>query len=425
MGSTISTLSPYLLATFVINMLRLGVLALCCILTYAQNEELQAFMDQAKEDYKMLGMAIGAFRGNEWIMKAQIGVRHADDPTPIGDNDKFYLADAGRFITGMLAARVVQQSEGRITWLSTIADVFADSINVPSPFAEATLLDLLLHSGHILDLEQVMRRESLMDWYDQVWADSQWDVPEDNVQQRAELTNFLVNVECNKDDEETLCTEGRYSKFTYSVAVAMLEKFTGKSFDVLLDEQVFGPLGAPDCGVGPTTLDQSLPPKQPWSHFTGPWGVYNIPILPGNQTNMPSSMSPDDGLHCSLESWKNILSAHCAKNETFLTEKNWSILQDAGVNLYDSFDYAPGFVVANDNPFVTTLYHPGGDQKDWAQSFVIPEANVGFVVAANSNMQDGMRQKVGLDKIIAYVASHLSQYTGTTIELKHMLSMLP
>merc|ERR1712123_505535 len=90
------------MGTFVINMLRLGVLALCCILTSAQNEELQAFMDQAKEDYKMLGMAIGAFRGNEWIMKAQIGVRHADDPTPIGDNDKFYLADAGRFITGVL-----------------------------------------------------------------------------------------------------------------------------------------------------------------------------------------------------------------------------------------------------------------------------------------------------------------------------------
>jgi len=400
-------------------MLRLGVLALCCVVISAQNEELQAFMDQAQEDYKMLGMAIGSFRGNEWIMKAQIGVRHADDPTPIGENDKFYLSDAGRFITGMLAARVVQQSEGGISWLSTIADVFADSINVPSPFAEATLLDLLLHSGHILDFEQVLRRESLMDWYDQVWADSQWAVPEDNMQQRVELTNFLVNVECNKDDEETLCKEGRYSKFTYSVAVAMLEKFTGKSFDVLLDEEVFGPLGAPDCGVGPTTLDQSLPPKQPWSHFAGPWGVYNIPVLPGNQTNMPSSLSPDDGLHCSLESWKNLLSAHCAKNETFLTEESWSVLQDAGDTLHEhgnDFNYAPGFYVNDDG----TLYHVGNDQKDWSLSFVVPEANVGIVVAANSNMQEGMRQMVGLYKVLEFVADHLSQYTGTTIELENM-----
>merc|ERR1712123_415565 len=82
-----------------LTMLRLGVLALCCVVISAQNEELQAFMDQAQEDYKMLGMAIGSFTGNEWIMKAQIGVRHADDPTPIGENDKFYLSDAGRFIT--------------------------------------------------------------------------------------------------------------------------------------------------------------------------------------------------------------------------------------------------------------------------------------------------------------------------------------
>merc|ERR1712123_240540 len=357
-----------------LTMLRLGVLALCCVVISAQNEELQAFMDQAQEDYKMLGMAIGSFRGNEWIMKAQIGVRHADDPTPIGENDKFYLSDAGRFITGMLAARVVQQSEGGISWLSTIAEVFADKMNVPSPFAEATLLDLLLHSGHILDFEQVLRRESLMDWYDQVWADSQ---------------------------------------------CAMLEKFTGKSFDVLLDEEVFGPLGAPDCGVGPTTLDQSLPPKQPWSHFAGPWGVYNIPVLPGNQTNMPSSLSPDDGLHCSLESWKNILSAHCAKNETFLTEESWSILQDAGDTLHEhgnDFNYAPGFYVNDDG----SLYHVGNDQKDWSLSFVVPEANVGIVVAANSNMQEGMRQMVGLNKVLEFVADHLSQYTGTTIELKNM-----
>merc|ERR1712123_148183 len=144
-----------------LTMLRLGVLALCCVVICAQNEELQAFMDQAQEDYKMLGMAIGSFRGNEWIMKAQIGVRHADDPTPIGENDKFYMSDAGRFITGMLAARVVQQSEGGISWLSTIADVFADSINVPSPFAEATLLTFFSIAVTFLTLSRFCAERAL------------------------------------------------------------------------------------------------------------------------------------------------------------------------------------------------------------------------------------------------------------------------
>ena len=110
------------------------------------NEELQAFMDQAQEDYKLLGMTFGAFKGNEWTMKGRIGVPHADDPTPIGEDDKFYSSDADQSITAMMAVRIVQQSEGRLKWRLTIADVFGESISVLSPFTEVTLLDPFLHS---------------------------------------------------------------------------------------------------------------------------------------------------------------------------------------------------------------------------------------------------------------------------------------
>ena len=60
-------------------------------------------MDQAQEDYKLLGMTFGAFKGNEWTMKGRIGVPHADDPTPIGEDDKFYSSDADQSITAMMA----------------------------------------------------------------------------------------------------------------------------------------------------------------------------------------------------------------------------------------------------------------------------------------------------------------------------------
>ena len=403
----------------VITMLRLGVLCLCFIVTLAQNDELQAFMEETQAEYKMLGMAVGAFQGSEWIMKGQIGVRHADDPTPVGENDKFYLSDAGRSIVSMLAARVIEQSEGELTWQSTLGEVFQGSMTVPDPFTDATLLELLLHSGHILDFEQVMRHEDLMNWYDMVWGMSQWADPALNADQRWNMANFLVNIGCYEQEDE-LCVKGRYSKFTYSVAVSMLEMFTGKTFNALLTEYVFDPLDAPDCGVGPTTLDQSLPPAQPWSHFSGPWGVYNIPVVPGDQSEMPSSIAPDDGLHCSLESWKNVMSAHLTKPQAFLSEDSWSVLQTAGVLLYDEINYAPGFVVDNSNPFVTTLYHPGGDQKTWSTVYIVPEAQVGLVVAANQNLQDGMRQKVGADKIMEYVGKQLSGYAGITIKLNSM-----
>jgi len=378
-------------------------------------------MEEAKEEYKMLGMAVGAFRGSEWIMRGQIGVRHGDDPTPIGEGDKFIISDGAKSITALLAARVIEDSEGELTWHSTLGELFTDSMTVPHPFTNVTLLDLMLHSGHILDFEQIMRRDDLMAWYDQVWDQSQWASPQQNTLQRLNMTNFLVNIPCYQDGDE-FCEKGRYSKFTYSVAVSMLEKFTGKSYSSLLSEYVFDPLNAPDCGVGPPTLDQSLPPQQPWSHFSGPWGVYDIPVTPGDKSNMPSSVTPDDGLHCSLDSWKNVMSAHLTKPDNFLSDASWSVLQTAGVVLYDRFKYAPGFVVDDGNPFVTTLFHPGGDGKDWSSVYIIPEAGVGMVVAANQNLQDGMRQKVGADKVMEYVGEHLSEYAGVNINLESLKS---
>ena len=73
------------------------------------------------------------------------------DPTPIGENEKFPFSDAARSITTMMAARVVEQSEGRFTWQTTLGDVFGQSMNVPLPFTNSTILDLVLHSGHIQD----------------------------------------------------------------------------------------------------------------------------------------------------------------------------------------------------------------------------------------------------------------------------------
>eukprot|EP00092_Neocalanus_flemingeri_P035397 GFUD01038512.1.p1 GENE.GFUD01038512.1~~GFUD01038512.1.p1 ORF type:complete len:409 (+),score=97.94 GFUD01038512.1:3-1229(+) len=389
-------------------MFRLGLLTLAFLVVFSQQDDLQDFMEKTKEEYKILGMTIGAFKANEWIMKGTVGVRNADDPTPIGENDKFNLGDAGRSITAMLAARIIEQSEGMITWQSTIAEVFGDSINVQSPFRDSTLLDLLVHNGRILDQEQVLQKDDIIDWYDKVWAASQWSMPEENKQQRLDLTQYLVNVECG--GEEDMCKKGTYSKFTYSVAVAMLEMFTGKTFDILLKEEVFGPLNASNCGLGPNTLDQSLPPAQPWSHFSGPWGVYNIPILPGNQTNMPSSMAPDVGIHCSMESWRNFLSAHLTRDESYLSKENWDLLQTEQVKLevgyFQYMRYAPGFIVDMEDGIPYLREFSAGD-KNYARCYVIPDADIGIILAVNSNMQGGMIQMAGLQKILDYVVRQL------------------
>merc|ERR1719334_748698 len=394
------------------KMLWVMVVFLFLGLVTGQNKDLQEFMEMARDEFRFQGMAIGAFQGRDWLLKGQVGARHADDPTPIEADDMFYLSDAGRSITAMLAARIIEENPKQVKWNSTVGEVFGAAVH--PDFAESTLLDLLLHTGRVFGFGEIASDEDLIDWYDSLWTDSQWANDVENMKKRKEVARTLLNVDCHDD----VCRRGIYSKFTYSIAVAMLEQFITLPFEVLLRSYIFEPLDAPNCGIGPNTLDSGLPPKQPWSHFAGPWGIYTIPVVPGNQTNMPSAIAPDDGIHCSMDSWKNILSAHLIKDESFLSAESWDILQTPGAYLYDSISYAPGFIVEKGNPFEPTLlYHPGGEQKDYAIVYLVPSQNVGLVAAANSYLQDGMRQKVGFDRVLEFVGNNIGKYTGTTVDL--------
>lgn len=163
-------------------MLRLLLLSLCCLSAQAQNDELQAFMEEVQKDYKMLGITVGAFHGNEWTMRGQVGVRQADDPALITENDVFYLSDAGRSITSMLVARIIEKSFGLLRWNTTISEIFYADFDVAEPFADANLLDLLVHTGHIINEEQTMATDELIDWYDGLWKSSQWSSKELNRQ---------------------------------------------------------------------------------------------------------------------------------------------------------------------------------------------------------------------------------------------------
>jgi len=396
-----------------------------------QQDDLQEFMEQAKEDYKILGMAIEAFRSNEQILRGHVGVRHADDPTPIEEDDRYMLGDASKAITAVLAARIVDA--GFLTWNSTIGEVLGDHLVGGSLLAQSTLFDLLVQHGQMMDNSDLLKSEEFMDWYDQVWEVSEWNDSEKNVEQRLSMAKFLTNCEDENENgrcdfcEEDVCL-GKFSQFTYSVAVSMLEKITGKPFEVMLEEEVFGPLGISNCGVGPTTLDPSLPPSQPWSHFSGPWGVYNIPLSPGNQTNMPSSMAPDTGLHCSLDSWKIFLSSYITRDQSFLSQDTWELLVTPHNKIGGYLDYAMGFFVDHSNPIAgSILWQPSSSDaysnKYYAELIVLPQADIGIVFGLNTGMKEGMRQKVGMTKILRFVEDHIYQKYGVSLGLERLTTV--
>jgi len=369
-------------------------------------------------DYKILGLSVGVFLEDVpgWVLRGDVGRRLVDDPTPVQGDDRFPLLDTGRSIVATLAARIVER--GDVLWTTTIGEVFHDSglISVNPAFRNSTILDLLVHSGRIPTANGAYDSEEAMDFIDSMYQKSNYTPGySGNPGQRREVAQFIL-------ESDFVSEKGVFSDFTYSIAVAMMEAVTGEAFATLLLREVLEPLQMNGCGVGPATMDPSIPPVQPWAHFAGPWGVYNLPLTPGLQgrssTLGPSSTAPDLGLHCSLDSWKSFLMAHLTLPEDFLSAETWNILQtkqgEVSTGGHRHTDYAPGWMIYS-GAAGRVLYHEGDDGKSHSVVYLFVKGTSktgGLVLTTNTNIQEGMIQQVGVSRILEHASAIFGD--GTT-----------
>lgn len=389
---------------------------LVCVLGIAFGQDFQDLLDEVESDYKLLGVAAGAFSLDQpgWLLRGNLGRRMAEDSTPIQDSDRFALNDAGRSMVAALVARILEDpqlgdEQINLSWTTTVGEVFHDTgvFNVNPAYHNSTLLDLLVHNGRIPDERGAYEVDAAMDFIDSMWTRSNYSEGSQNgsAEMRSETAQFILEYPGDVPGK------GTYSEYSYSIAVSMLEYVLHDNFDNLLSYYVFEPLDMVGCAVGPTTLDPSLPPVEPWSHFAGPWGVYNIPITPSSKAAPPSAFAPDAGLVCPLDATKNFLVAHLARSDSFLSAESWDILHSKQGELntgYGRQPYAPGFyIIEQEDGKIAQLYHDGTDGKSYSLVYINLDLNVGLIQVGNTPIEGGMVQEVGWSRIVEYMASYI------------------
>lgn len=90
-----------------------------------------------------------------------------------------------------------------------------------------------------------------------------------------------------------------YSNLSYMVAGAMAEKVTGKSWETLMQENLFTPLGMTSAGFGPPGTTGQV--DQPWGHTLN--GDTWIPY----QHDNPPDLGPAGTVHLTIEDWAKYL----------------------------------------------------------------------------------------------------------------------
>eukprot|EP00091_Calanus_sinicus_P006324 TRINITY_DN1693_c0_g1_i1.p1 TRINITY_DN1693_c0_g1~~TRINITY_DN1693_c0_g1_i1.p1 ORF type:complete len:409 (-),score=108.34 TRINITY_DN1693_c0_g1_i1:96-1322(-) len=361
---------------------------------------LQEMLDHNVERYKLIGVDVGAFSANgEWLLRGQSGERVYQEGTPISDKDMFIMGSAGKSMTSTMAARVVAQ--GFINWNTTTKEIFHDTglFDVHESYWPSTLEQFISHGSGAPGLDVVV--DEYYDMVDYIFNKTSWEADFDNRPARVFLSKTLL-------ENEVTVPQGTYlySIGGFTVAGTMLELATGKTYEQLMMEELFEPLGMDGCGFGPTTTDPSLPPVQPWGHLGDQWGVNIAAVTPGPYANVASPMIPDGGLHCNLDSWNNYLAMHLREDEDFLPKDIWEYIHNPITQNFYGF----GWMFDSSNPLTgKTLNHGGTDGHNFAQCFLIPRFGVGINIGLNQAgvMSQGSLQGAGFGKVLEWVGTHM------------------
>lgn len=241
-------------------------------------EELHAIVSEEHADSDLVSLGASISKNRVHLATAVYGERETESGVPVSIDDKWHIGSVTKSMTATMIARLVER--GVLKWDTTVGDILTDS-RVRPQWRDATLSQLLNHTGGA-KTDFPWRIQSLH--------------PEEGTERDAlRKAEVLKVLEKNPDYQPG--TDFDYSNVGYTIAAVLATTQTGKSWEDLIREEVFQPLGLSSGGFGPPvdvneTMEQPRGHKTTW--FRGPQAVTT-------DTDNSPIMGPAGMIHMSLE----------------------------------------------------------------------------------------------------------------------------
>ncbi len=330
----------------------------------SSTESLDVWIDSVRRQHNIPAMGAIVFRADTVLARGIAGVRRSNSTEPVSERDRFQLGSNTKAITATVLGTLVE--EGKLTWTTTLAEVFPELRDSMSVEFRAVTIDLLLshHAG--------------LSAFTDTDAKDFRSIPHLSgtpVQRRAAFTAWVL-----RGKPAGTIGKGLYSNGGYTIAGAIAERVTNESWESLVRERIFKPLGI----TGSFAWSDSPDLTQPWGHYEKSGGTK--PVDPRNSDErLPPIIWPGGSVELSLEDYARFLQL----NLRGLQGRDTSILKAAiikhlhtspvsppdkyglGWGLQD-FDGAPASV------------HVGSAGTFYAITIIQPTRDLGIAIFANA-----------------------------------------
>lgn len=255
--------------------------------TAASTDALKQYLREYREEYGIPGIAAVVLTSESILYVGVDGLRKLGAPDSIQLDDRFHVGSNTKAMTGFVAAVLVEK--GLIDWDSRIIDLFPEFAGAARDvYKDKTLQDLLSHQARIPAFTSGLEFAELPEFKG------------GNMEQRKAFVGWLLQQEPVDIDTTRGYT---YSNAGYGIAAAMLENVSGKSWEQLMQDELFDPLEIDGTIGWPAYSDE----HQPWGHYYDTDSDHVCPHDPHDEYQLPKICNAAGDVSMSIQDYAKFL----------------------------------------------------------------------------------------------------------------------
>jgi CubicO group peptidase (beta-lactamase class C family) len=326
---------------------------------------------RAKTGVPALGAAI--VQGDHLVGAGVCGTRDVGSTVKAEVSDAFHIGSCTKAMTATLAAMLVQ--DGTLRWDLTVAVALPKLRDgMRKEYRSATLRQLLTHRAGIPpyteigdgDLKQILALPGR---------------PID--QRRAFAARVLAEAPVHPPGQGE-----EYSNAGYTIAAAIMEEATGKSWEDLMRHRLFGPLGMTTAGFGwPATLKD----RDRLRGHTVVGSVISASRLDASYRLGPC-LAPGGDVHCSVQDLARFAAFHLSRGRSaprLLKPEAFDLLHAEPTGAKTG--YAMGWPLVKAGNDEVAMMHDGTAGTFFCRLVLFPARNRAAIVSANAGEPAGKK----------------------------------
>ncbi|MEQ1906464.1 MAG: serine hydrolase domain-containing protein [Pirellulaceae bacterium] len=326
----------------------------------ARNQPLQDICNRIQKTESLPALWLGYSRkadGSRPNIAAAGGLKIGDKASATPDN-LVHIGSCTKAMTAVLIALLVEK--GTLKWEQSIADSFPKLKDKIHPeYHDVTLEQLLQHRGKI--------PANASDW----WINKRQPVIERRLS--------IISANLLKEPPKVPKDGYRYSNLGYMIAGAMAEQATGRTWEKLLEEELFKPLDITSAGFGAPGRTGRV--DQPWGHTHDKNGNWQP-----KQGDNAAALGPAGTVHLSIADWIRFAEVFFPDSPQKLVSKETllKLMTPASPN-----GYAMGWGTTRWNDDIIELRHSGSNTM-WYATIVVDRKNQLTFVAVTNGHREGI-----------------------------------